>query len=521
LKKNVGTIEPVPSKRIFYSIIVDYDLNRAICELIDNALDQWTKAGRRSKLAVSLNFDLNQQTIAIIDDAGGVKKAQLEILVGPGLTSNEPEEHTIGIFGVGTKRAVVALAQDVQIRSRHKSGETFLIEFDETWLQDESWRLDVFSVDPIDPGTTRIDLSRLRFRIKEEDLRRLKNHLGATYSLFLQSGKVNLKVDSETIAPITLENWAYPPSFGPQRFVGALPVDGSDVAVTVVGGLSRESSPASGEYGVYVYCNKRLVGRALKSHHVGFVKGLAGVPHPKVSLVRVIVMLEGEARLMPWNSTKSSINYEHPVFLAMRDWLVTIVKEYATLSRGWQGSWPEQVFKYKTGSILEVQVPDFALIRAYLPPLPKFRPRFADRVEAENRKVFASKPWTRGLSEGMVAVDLISKARLESRNRIALILLDSTLEIAFKEFLVNDSGRHYSDNQIAQIFRVRVDVHAEVRKYKRFTNELWKKIAYYYNLRCKLVHERSTVMVSDAEIDDFRGIAEKVLGSLFQLDFPS
>ena len=38
MKKEVDTIDAVPSKRLFLSIIADYDLNRSICELIDNAL---------------------------------------------------------------------------------------------------------------------------------------------------------------------------------------------------------------------------------------------------------------------------------------------------------------------------------------------------------------------------------------------------------------------------------------------------------------------------------------------------
>ena len=144
-----------------------------------------------------------------------------------------------------------------------------------------------------------------------------------------------------------------------------------------------------------------------------------------------------------------------------------------------------------------------------------------DRVKAANSDVFDSKPWTKGLSEGMVAVDIVSKARLEVRNRIMLILLDSTLEIALKEFLVNDSGHQYSDGEVAKLFRVRSDVHAEVKKYKSFTKNLWKKVAYYYNVRCKLIHERATVSVSDSEIDDFRSIVERVLKSLFGLRFPS
>ena len=116
MKKPIAEIEPIPSKRIFYSIIADYNLNRAVCELIDNAIDQWTKKNRGSRLNVNLRFDLSQQTVRITDDAGGVAKDGLEILVGPGLTSNKPEEPTIGLFGVGTKRAVVALAEDVKIR---------------------------------------------------------------------------------------------------------------------------------------------------------------------------------------------------------------------------------------------------------------------------------------------------------------------------------------------------------------------------------------------------------------------
>lgn len=39
VKKQVGTIEAIPSKRLFLSIIADYDLNRSICELVDNAPD--------------------------------------------------------------------------------------------------------------------------------------------------------------------------------------------------------------------------------------------------------------------------------------------------------------------------------------------------------------------------------------------------------------------------------------------------------------------------------------------------
>jgi len=43
MKKEIGIVDAVPSKRLFLSIIADYDLNRSICELIDNAIDIWKK----------------------------------------------------------------------------------------------------------------------------------------------------------------------------------------------------------------------------------------------------------------------------------------------------------------------------------------------------------------------------------------------------------------------------------------------------------------------------------------------
>ena len=67
-------------------------------------------------------------------------------------------ERTIGIFGVGTKRAVVALAQEVRIRTR-QGAATYLIEFDDAWLKDsEDWHLPVYEVPAISPGSTHIEL---------------------------------------------------------------------------------------------------------------------------------------------------------------------------------------------------------------------------------------------------------------------------------------------------------------------------------------------------------------------------
>jgi hypothetical protein len=520
MKTVVEQVDATPTKRLFLSIIADYDLTRSVSELIDNALDLWITNGKKQPVRVEVNLNKVQQTICVTDNVGGVNKPNLKFIVGPGQTGNLPEAEIIGIFGVGTKRAVVALSQDITITTRCGKDKTFQVEFDDNWLKSDDWSLDVYEVDEIPPGTTIISLQKLRLQLTDEVENRLKDDLGAIYARFLVDKRVNLIVNSEPIKPITFESWSYPPSYQPRRYTGKLQSqDGGTVNVDILAGLSSESSPASGEYGVYLYCNDRLICRALKTHDVGFIKGLAGQPHPSISLARVIISLYGPARLMPWNSSKSGIATNHNVFLALQNFIIQVVKDYSSLSRRLEGLWPDRVLKYKTGDIVPVQNVDFPQAKkSYLPPLPRSKIRYGDLCQFLNKKVASSKPWTVGLFESIIATDLISNQRLNQKNRIALILLDSTLEIALKDFLVNESGHYYSDIELVKLFKSRKDVLDEVEKYKPLSSRR-SKIDYYYGLRCKLVHERSSVGIPDSEISDYRSVVQYILSQFFGLKF--
>lgn len=516
MKREAGILSAIPSKRLFLSIIADYDLNRSICELVDNAFDIWTNLGKQTPLSIDIHLNKDQQTICITDNAGGVQETDLNSLVAPGQTQKKPDEEVIGIFGVGTKRAVVALSQSISISTHHeKKANTFRVELDDSWLQSDSWDVPYYEIDNIDPGTTLIELHRLRIKLTDEAITELGKHLQATYAKFLENKKARIILNGKSVKGQKFDNWAYPPEYSPRRYYGSLMAEGKRINVEVVAGLSRESSPATGEYGVYVYCNDRLIARGLKSYDVGFAKGVAGLPHPSVSLVKVIMSLKGPAQLMPWNSSKSGIASNHKVFLAVQGLLLELVKHYASLSRRLEGDWPESVFKYKSGEIVQVPFNFAQLGSLYLPPLPQSKPRYGDLVKQANAQIGKKKPWTVGLYESIIAVDMIFKQRLEQKNRICLILLDSILEIAFKEFLVNESSERYNDQRLLQIYRNRETVHNEIKRFKEFDAEIWRKIDHYYRCRSKLVHERASVSISDAEVEDYREIVQYVLSQLF------
>ncbi|MCU1241713.1 MAG: molecular chaperone of family [Candidatus Acidoferrum typicum] len=177
-------------------MIADYDLNRSICELVDNALDVWVKNKRTKVIVIDIDLDTRQQTIVVQDNAGGLARNDLRFIVSPGESGTSPADETIGIFGVGSKRAVVALAQEVRITTRFHGEVTHQIAFNDEWINDPSWDLDVFETNSIPEGKTVVELFKLREEITKTSVENLKDHLQTTYGKFLINKNVKLKLNA-------------------------------------------------------------------------------------------------------------------------------------------------------------------------------------------------------------------------------------------------------------------------------------------------------------------------------------
>src|SRR5690606_6075206 len=138
----------------------------------------------------------------------------------------------------------------------------------------------------------------------------------------------------------------------------------------------------------------------------------------------------------PWNSSKSDINSAHPVFRAIRPVVIQLASHYSSLSRRLKGNWEGEVFRYGSGRAESVTTPNPSVKNPLiLPPLPKVNKPYAEELTARNRRQVNDKPWTLGLVESIAAIDILGRQKLETRSRIALLLLDSTFEISLKEFI--------------------------------------------------------------------------------------
>ncbi len=512
-------LNATPEKRVFLSIIPEYDLKRSVCELIDNAIDLWS-INKRSDLEVEIVADERQQAISIQDNAGGIEESKLDHVVSPGKTTNDIHDEVIGYFGVGSKRAVIALSQDIAIHSRFEHEKPYVVKLDEHWItEDPSWNLPYYeSTLKLDPYTTLVELNRLRIQITSAEIAELKKHLREVYAIFIARG-VAIKINGEKLDPINFDDeWAYPPKLYPSRFMATIPIEGRQVEVEIVSGLINYPGDPDNSYGVFIYCNNRLIARALTDFSVGFSTGMIGNPHYNISLVRTIVRLKGQSGDMPWNSSKSGIDTKHPVFQAIQQAIIDVTKRYAQVSRSLQGKWDDEVFSHKTGHVVIEKLENIRGIpKTYLPTPPASKTRWREKITSANKSVTDKKPWSIGLLESVIAVDAVSKIPLSQKNRISLVILDSAVEIAYKEYLVNE--KNIGRARFHVIAENRTEVQKEVAKHLKLTNETLKKINYYYKLRCNLIHQQATPPINDSDIEAYRSIVETLLKKMFGLNF--
>lgn len=328
---------------------------------------------------------------------------------------------------------------------------------------------------------------------------------------------------SIVVVPTFFDQWADPPGYEPREFTKRLVPEGRNLPVLfkITSGITYKPGSIGGDFGVFVYCNDRLILRASKAPEFGFVPGIAGVTHPRMSNARIMLEFSGAAKDMPWNSSKTGLNFNHVVFRAVRSDIHAAVKNATALSSRLQPTFETSIAPYQRGKIISESLrAEQPLPPSKLPAIPALKPSSKDAIREANKMVATEKPWTIGAYESIIAVNAIRKQRLTQQNRLQLILLDSALEIAFKDYLANELSSPLGGAKLQQLFGNRIDVQKEVEKTILPGSQIWKKAAYFYRQRCELVHKRVSVAVSDEEIANFQDVVEELLSAMFGLQFP-
>lgn len=334
-----------PTKNFFVRMITrDIALEDSILDLIDNSVDgAWKKEGSRpSGLAVGpdlskyhIKIEASPAKFSISDNCGGMSLDDaVEYAFSFGRRETDAlDDYSIGVYGIGMKRAVFKLGSDIKITSTYsdETGRTsFQVPIDVgVWLRsdDPPWDFDIGPSGDLAEDGVRIEVEGLNSGAASafgnpSFLQELKRAISRDYSLHLSNG-IQIFLNGERVQGWQIE-LREGSDFKPVRIEYEDEVDGEPVHVELLAGMGApppDTSDPEAEGGLgrrsgwYVACNGRIVLAADKSSVSGW--GTDDWPqwHRQYDgFLGIVLFSSKKATALPLTTTKRSVDVASDVY---------------------------------------------------------------------------------------------------------------------------------------------------------------------------------------------------------------
>ena len=136
-----------PTKRFFVSMLTrDINLADAILDLIDNCLDgalrSFEDKSSDNYTPFKISLDITGKLFSIQDNCGGIPRDvanNYAFRFGREIDDDrDADEETIGMYGVGMKRALFKMGLDSLVSTRYKN-DSFEVAIPSVWLTSKDW----------------------------------------------------------------------------------------------------------------------------------------------------------------------------------------------------------------------------------------------------------------------------------------------------------------------------------------------------------------------------------------------
>ncbi len=350
-----------PTKEFFVHMITrDITLEDSILDLIDNSVDAGWKSAGSSAITLDnqtdlskywISIDVSDDQFSISDNCGGMSlddAADYAFSFGRKSTQ-EHEDYSIGVYGIGMKRAVFKLGEEIRIRSTFLDAEgkktSFAVPIDvSAWLQgddNEPWDFDIEEDIVQDEKGLKIVIGKLTKSAARsfgdpaftENLRRI---ISRDYSLYLLRG-LTIYVNEEPVVGMDIE-LGKSGEFSPVRINYKEPQNGRKISVEILGGMAvpppdsaepEERHDGDKSFGWYVACNGRVVLAADKSDVSGW--GTDDWPqwHRQYAGFKGIVLFSAQkTEVLPITTTKRSVDLTSSVYRRAQIHMRAVSKEW-------------------------------------------------------------------------------------------------------------------------------------------------------------------------------------------------
>lgn len=348
MRPSTDKAQASPTKQFFVSMLTrDISLGDAILDLVDNCLDGALRLADGEEVDYSkhfVNIELDADHFSIEDNCGGIprevaKKYAFKMGREPD-DDRDSDTETIGMYGVGMKRAIFKMGRDALVRTRY-GDDTFEVPITSDWLDAKNW-------DPLpineptkasekldEPGTT-IYVSELyegvaRHFANAAFENEVRTAISEHFTMFLQAG-LRVKLNGRLVEPVRVEVLVSKREDRPAPFIYRKKIE--DVVVSITVGLNTgkslgdddeddagfERDRSSATAGWTVLCNDRAVIVGDKSRLTGWGDGIP-LYHPQFAIITGIIEFRSKrADKLPVTTTKRALDTSSNV------WLESLVK---------------------------------------------------------------------------------------------------------------------------------------------------------------------------------------------------
>ena len=345
-----------PTKTFFVNMITrDITLEDSILDLIDNSIDGASTCEHNPPINLENEVDLSKYQILItanpdefriVDNCGGMTlddAADYAFTFGR-RTDELHADYSIGVYGIGMKRAAFKLGRIINVRSTYLEDGTdqfsFVVPINvDQWMETDEppWDFDIDVADNLDETGVDIYVQELTRDAQisfdnPEFIENLRRTIARHYSLYLNLG-LQISVNDRPITgvPIKLRQSK---DFVPMR--DQYDVDSADqngterktVSVEIIAGMAApppettepdEKIDPDKMFGWYIACNGRIVLAADRTSISGW--GTSDWPqwhYQYVGFIGVVLFTASNASWLPLTTTKRSVNLSSDVFLNAR-----------------------------------------------------------------------------------------------------------------------------------------------------------------------------------------------------------
>lgn len=340
-----------PTKEFFVNMITkDIQLDACILDLLDNCLDganaQLANNGTQTDQRYQsywAKITLSEDEFKIEDNCGGISVDEaINYAFRFGRRPDAPSEadYSIGLYGIGMKRAMFKIGKDIYIESS-TTEQAFYVSIDvDDWLASSEWDFDLEREDTYETAGTTIEISELHDEVKAEFadsvfINKLRGSIARDYSIFLQNG-FRVEVNGENVAPYEfrlLESEQFAPvkreysddSIQVQVTAGMAGLPNDDTSAE----SPENAIPEVEYYGWFVLCNDRVVIAADKSSNTVWGDEEFPVWHPQYNGFMGFVSFRSQRpELLPWTTTKRQIDLNNHTYRRAVSVMKEVTRQY-------------------------------------------------------------------------------------------------------------------------------------------------------------------------------------------------